>query len=165
MRPWKTRSRGTTMTKLANFKIGKKLGLLIGATVLQLVCLTGVALWGIHGLDRGMGALVTEVHRKALALTIASDVNGIAVYVSNAILYRGVTDEAQARIAQLRKRYMDAFDELGTLNNSPQDHDLRGKLEQAGTGWREENTRVLDLTKAGKHAEANTTTAGIASTL
>ena len=55
--------------KLANVKIGKKLGLLITGVLFQMACLTGVAVWGIRAVDSSMDAGVKEGHTKAVALT------------------------------------------------------------------------------------------------
>ncbi len=142
------------MSKLANISIGKKLGLLVGGGIFQIVCLTGVGWWGLHSIDLAMDEAEKEGDSKALALTITSDINGLAEQVSNMVMYRGVNEESLNRIQELRKDYLAAFEELGRVSRTPEERRLRSVFEQAATSWREEDLKAIALTKAGKATEA-----------
>ena len=80
------------MKTLSNIKIGKKLGLLVGATAFQLVCLTCAGWWGIRAADRAMEDAYQEGRRRSLALTISSDQNAVAAQVSNIVMDRRASD-------------------------------------------------------------------------
>src|SRR5580704_356501 len=106
--------------KLANVKIGKKMGLLIAASVLQLVCLAGVSLWSVQTLNKGLDDTRKEGHRGALALRISSDANSIGMLVGSELVSHNRFGAAtMSRIIALRKDQADCFDDLATFSNSP----------------------------------------------
>jgi methyl-accepting chemotaxis protein len=142
------------MIKLANVKIGRKMGLLVGASVLQLVCLAGVALWSVRALDLQMDKANTEGHRTALALNVSSQINALGVHVSDGLLSNQSDSGRMSRIAALRKEYMDSLEELGTLTITDEGRRRRLVLVQTATQWREANAILIPAVQAGKRAEA-----------
>jgi methyl-accepting chemotaxis protein len=142
------------MKGLGNVGIAKKLGLLIGASVLQVVCLTGVAWWGLRTLGLAMDNTKREDRRAALALSIASSSNSIGAYVANAMTARRFDADTMDRIVALRKSYLADFEELASLQVTEEGRRLRGILVQDIAQWREANTKLIAASKAGRHAEA-----------
>ncbi len=141
------------MTRLADITIGKKLGLLIGASILQLVCLTGLSLWAVRLFNQEMDHAQTEAHRAQLALKVSSLGNSVGVNVANALLGRKFDSETMNHIASLRKEYLGYLDELGSAGTEVGKR-KKVVLEQAITQWREVNARVVQLAQSGKHVEA-----------
>jgi len=144
------------MTKLSNMKIARKLGMLIGAGVLQLVCLMGVGWWGAGAVNRLRMEDHSEARKKALALTVSSDTNAIAVNVYDMIAARSASEEVLSRIAVLRKDYMAALQELGSLARTEEGRRLRDAIDQAAARWREADLNVIAMVKNGRAAEAST---------
>jgi len=142
------------MNGLANIKIGKKLGLLIGAGVLQVVCITGVAWWGLHTLDTQAVAARQEARRTALALQISSDANAVTTHIAGALLARKLDPAGLEEIAALRKEYLADFAELATLAVSEEGKRRRESLEQIVTEWRQLNVTVVESLQAGRVGEA-----------
>ncbi len=142
------------MIQLANVKIARKLALLIGASVLQVACLTGVAWWGVHSLDTQMDHAKDEARRTALALRASSQVNALGVNVANALLARKFDAATMDRIAAFRKGYVADLDELATLSNSAEDKQRRETMAQTLTEWREADLKVIAGIEADKEAEA-----------
>ncbi len=141
------------MNGLANVKIGKKLGLLIGAGVLQVVCIAGVAWWGLHTLDTQAVAARQEARRTALALQISSDANAVTTHIAGALLARKF-DPRLEEIAALRKEYLADFAELATISASAEGKRRRESLEQIVTEWRQLNVTVVESLQAGRVGEA-----------
>ena len=141
--------------KLANITIGKKLGLLVGLSVLQLVSLAAVAWWAVQTLSQGLEATRKEGHREALALNVSEHLNAIGVSVANGILANQFDDNRTARILSLRKEYWGYLDELSALAVTAEGKRELQALEAAAQQWREGVDSVLQVEKAGRLAEAN----------
>ena len=142
------------MIQLANVKIARKLALLIGASVLQVACLTGVAWWGVHSLDTQMDHAKDEARRTALALRASSQVNALGVNVANALLARKFDAATMDRIAAFRKGYVADLDELATLSNSAEGKRRRETMAQTLTEWREADLKVIAASEADNPEEA-----------
>jgi methyl-accepting chemotaxis protein len=142
------------MNGLANIKIGKKLGLLIGAGVLQVVCITGVAWWGLHTLDIQAVAARQEARRTTLALQISSDANAVTTHVAGALLARKLDSGGLEEIGALRKEYLADFVELATIPASAEGKRRRETLEQIVTEWRQLNVAVIESLQAGRVGDA-----------
>ncbi len=142
------------MIQLANVKIARKLALLIGASVLQVACLTGVAWWGVHSLNTQMDHAKDEARRTTLALRVSSQVNALGVNVVNALLFKKFDAATMDRIAAFRKGYMADLDELATLSNSADGNRRREAMVQTLTQWREADLKVIAASEADKQGEA-----------
>ena len=140
--------------KLASLKIGRKLGLLIGASVLQLACLSGAIWWGVHALDAQIDAANKEGRRRSLALQISADVNDVNANIAAALLGKRLESETLNRILTLRKEYLGYFEELGRLSVSAEGKRRTETLEQSARRWRECNLKVIQASQAGKQAAA-----------
>jgi methyl-accepting chemotaxis protein len=140
--------------KLANIKIGKKMGLLIGASVFQLVCLAGVALWTVQTLNKGLEDTRKEGRRGALALQISSRANAVGMLIASALLNGRLDPGTLDKIQALRKEYTGCFEELATLSNSPEGKRRREILALAIKQWRDASEGLIQSAQAGKLAEA-----------
>ena len=140
--------------KLANIEIRSKMGLLIGASVLQLVCLAGVSLWTVQTLNKGLEDTRKEGRRGQLALNVTAHVNAIGMAVANGLLAQKFDDRNMGQILTLRKEYLGYLEELSALSNSAEGKRRRLVLEQTVQEWREADNRLIQAEKAGKHLDA-----------
>ncbi len=140
--------------KFSNVRIGKKLGILIGSNLLLLVCLAAISLWAIREFDLSMDEAQAEGRRKTLALRVSSDVNGLAVCISNLVLQQRGSQDTLKRIAELRKSYQAAFEELGRMTRTDEGRRLLGTIEQVVARWKVQNLKITELTQSGEYAEA-----------
>lgn len=142
------------MNKFANAKIGKKLAVVFGAIALLVVCLAATALWTVHSVNTAMDQAEKEGQKTALALKVSSDIGAACTNVANLVLAKQFRPETEARIEALRTDYMGAFEQLASLASTAEGNRRREALEKAATDWRQVNVGIIQLAKAGKHAEA-----------
>jgi methyl-accepting chemotaxis protein len=138
------------MKTLTSIRIGKKIGVIIGVAMLQLVCLGVLALWTVHALNIGYGAAKLDAREEALALSISSDVNALGVNLAGAMLAGRLDQDSLNRILALRKEYLGYFDELKSLSTTTEGEEQRGRLEAIVQHWRDANITVIDALQAGK---------------
>jgi methyl-accepting chemotaxis protein len=141
------------MMKLENVKIGKKMALLTAASVLQLMCLSGIVLWSMHTLNRGLEATRAEGTKTALVLNVSSDLNAIAATIRGGLLDK-FDDETMNTIATLHKEYLGHLEELSSLAVTAQGKQQLQSLTQLAQQWREATNRLIPAAQAGRHAEA-----------
>jgi methyl-accepting chemotaxis protein len=143
--------------KLANVKIGKKMALLTGASVLQLVCLAGMVLWTIQTINGGLDAARKEERRVVLSVNTASNVNAIGMLVANGLLAQKFDSGTMDKILTLRKEYLGSLEELSTLSNSAEGKRRRQIVVQTIQQSWEDYDSVIQADKARKHLEAMST--------
>src|ERR1700691_5186101 len=91
------------MISISNMKLGKKITLALGGTILLLVGLSGLSMWAI-GTNQNLAETVVKRLTKArLAATIAGDTSAIAQNMGKMILAKGSADDVVSRIVGLRK--------------------------------------------------------------
>ena len=142
------------MTKLANVKIGKKLGLVSGCSALLVLCLTGVALWSVQAIHAAMTASQSESQKMTQAEKISADLGGIAQHVATMTLSKQAGQEMMAQLMVIRTAYLAAFEELKAMADSDEGKRLFGQAEQVVSQWREADNRLIALLQAHKPAEA-----------
>ena len=141
--------------KLVNIKIREKMGLLMGASVLQLVCLAGVSLWTVQTLNQGLAEIREEGRKGSLALHTASQVNAIGVTVANGLLSRTFDEQTVNQVLTLRKEYLGYFEALSALSDSAEGKRRLQALEQLVQQWRDADNRLIRTAKAGNRIEAS----------
>ena len=142
------------ITKLANIKIGKKLGIVVGSSGLLVICLAGLAVWSVQAVHADMKASETSSHMATLAEKISADIGAIAQRVATMTLTRQASPEIMAQLLAKRADYMAAFDELRRMQVTEEDKRLLGQTEEVAAHWREADNRLIALLKAGKSTEA-----------
>ena len=143
--------------QLANVKLGKKIGFLIGALFGQQVCCGLAGYWAMQRVQKGVEETRKEGRRGALALNIAEHLNAIAVNVANGVLSHRLDDATMAQIALLRQEYAGDLDELATLSNSPVGRQKREGMVQTIQRWREADNSLFASMQNGKQAQAAAT--------
>jgi methyl-accepting chemotaxis protein len=139
---------------LTNMRIRTKLGLLVCASLAEVLCVAGAAWWGFHTIENQMDATKKEARRGTLAGKIAFDTNAAAINVIGAVLDRKIDAETLNRIEGLRKEYLAGFNELASLHASAEGERRRLALHQTVTQWRELNNEVVRMLQTGKAAQA-----------
>src|SRR5579863_8869845 len=107
------------MTSLSNLRLGKKIGLVLGGTILLLAGLSGLSIWAI-GTNQNLAETVVKRLTKArLAATIAGDTSAIAQNMGKMILAKGTADDVVSRIVDLRKSRDAALQQFKVSADNP----------------------------------------------
>jgi methyl-accepting chemotaxis protein len=91
------------MTSLSNLRLGKKITLVLGGTILLLVGLSTLSMWAISTDQKLAETVVRRLTKARLAATIAGDTSAIAQNMGKMILAKGTADNIVTRIVGLRK--------------------------------------------------------------
>jgi len=144
------------MTSLSNIKIGRKLTLVFGGTVLLVLCLTALALWSVRAIHAAMKASERESHMTALAERIAGDVGAIAQRVATMTLAKEAVPGIMAQLLAKRADYLATFEEFRTMQVTEDDKRHLKEAEETATQWREADNRLIALLQAGNPTGAAT---------
>jgi methyl-accepting chemotaxis protein len=142
------------MKKLTNLKIGKKLALVFGAMILMVLCLAGMAVWTMRAIHTATEETERVNRMMVLAQKVPADIGSLGMDVASLLLSKQFSSETEVRILSKRKAYLGILENLRSGTKTEEGLRLLGQVEQAATRWREMNARLIELTKAGKRAEA-----------
>ena len=140
------------MSRLADIKIGKKLGVAFGIAVLQLACLAGVALWALGAADSAAEKAQEYAHKQNLALKVSGSLSELAMHI-NALLTSGQAGRETEAVGELRKEYAGAIDYLRSHTVTGEGRRQLNNMDQAIAPWREVNNRIMQAAQAGKHLD------------
>lgn len=146
---------------LVNWRIGRKLALLLGSGLGPAVCVAGLALWGFSAIRGAVGEQQASAERIMSAQHAAADMGRVTSIVGHIALggncaschgdsYAGDRE----RQANTMKEYLTLLSHLKEEESHSEGRRLVGELEAAGVRWHEVNTRVLQLSHQGKRREA-----------
>src|SRR3984957_11827697 len=96
------------MTSLSNMKIGKKIGLGLGAIVLILAGLSGLSLWGISANQKQAMLIAQRMTKARLAERISGDTAAIALNIGRMVIPKKAPQDLLARIVAVRKGGLEA---------------------------------------------------------
>ena len=146
------------MNVLRNMKIGKRLGVGFGVLVLLLVGMVLAAIWGMNSIDRLIDESNGQAHRALIASAVSADVRDIGNSVAYILLNteKARKEEIQRALQNVRDRYRKRMDELKATSKSEAGREKLSKVEQAIADTREANNKTVELSMAGKDAEATT---------
>src|ERR1039458_1695873 len=102
-----------TMNKLADVRLGKKLALASVASVLQLACVAGLALWALSDANSAVAKAQHYAYKMDLAEKIGKRLPELALRMSNLPTSRHIGQEADQVLA-LRREYAKDFEYLKT---------------------------------------------------
>jgi methyl-accepting chemotaxis protein len=142
-----------TINRLANMKIGKKLALGSGLSILLLACVAGLALWALSQADAAAGKARLYAHKLELAVKIDATLSELALRMSNLAGSRHVGQEAEQVLA-LRKEYAADFQFLKDAATNDEDRGLLRKIEEVIVPWRDGNNKIMEAAQAGKRVDA-----------
>src|SRR5580698_3996367 len=91
------------ITSLSNLRLGKKITLVLGGTILLLVGLSALSMWAISTDQKLAETVVRRLTKARLAATVAGDTSAIAQNMGKMIMAKGTADNIVTRIVGLRK--------------------------------------------------------------
>jgi methyl-accepting chemotaxis protein len=141
------------MNALTNMKIGKRLALASGATVLQLACVAGLALWALNASDAAATKEALYAHKLELAVRVDARVSELALGMSSLPFSKQASRDMD-QVMAVRKEYKESFEFLKANATTDEDRDGLGKIEQVIVPWRELNNQTMEAVRAGKHIDA-----------
>jgi methyl-accepting chemotaxis protein len=142
------------MIHLSDIRIGRKIGIVLGGSILLVVWMAGLALWSVRAIEAAMKVAEKESRMTVLAQQISADVGAIAQRVATMTLSGRAGKETMDQLLARRASYLKTFDEFRSLQTTEEDKRLLRDAEQAATEWRDADNRLIALLQAGKAAEA-----------
>jgi methyl-accepting chemotaxis protein len=142
------------VTKLADLKIGKKLILVAGLSLMQLACVGGLALWCRRALDQSLEQSQQHAQRQIETQQIMTDVARLFVGIGNLVISGKPDRREHDTVLAIRKEYRSTIASLTAQAESDEERRLTIQIDRATAPWREADDRVMELSLAGKRAEA-----------
>ncbi len=144
------------MNSFRNMKIGKKLGTGFGIVVFLLLAMTASAIWGIHSIDQLRNDTANEAHKTSLASGANSNLRELSVLLASVLLHKDKSqkEEILKNIQSLRETYRKRLEELKSGSHRQETLDVLSKIDQAIAEAKDANNKALELSMAGKDAEA-----------
>ncbi|MGA2597658.1 MAG: HAMP domain-containing protein, partial [Bryobacteraceae bacterium] len=143
------------MASISNVKIGKKIGVVLGGTVLILSGLSALSLWGIRTNERlaaGGADLLTEARLAEAIAGADANVNSIA---GKMVYDKKVGEDLLSQMLVMGKRRGEAVEEFKARANSPQAIQQGADMSNMAAAKTAASERVVALVRAGHYAEAN----------
>ena len=141
------------MNALTNMKIGKRLALASGATVLQLACVAGLALWALNASNAAATKEALYAHKLELAVRVDARVSELALGMSSLPFSKQASRDMD-QVMAVRKEYKESFEFLKANATTDEDRDGLHKIEEVIVPWRELNNQTMEAVRAGKHIDA-----------
>ena len=107
------------MPSISNIRIGRKIGLALGATVALLAGLAALSLWALHSNERMANESIGRLATARLADMIAGESATISQYMGRMIVEKTTVDELVNQIVQMRKVRTSALAQLRARANNP----------------------------------------------
>jgi methyl-accepting chemotaxis protein len=144
------------MNAFRNMKIGKKLGTGFGIVVFLLLGMTASAIWGIHSIDQLRISTVEESQKSFIAAQIGENVRDIFGRIGAMLLHKDKSQKEgiQRSLEPLREIRKKHLEELQARAKTQEGREAVAKVEKALEDGRDANNKAMELTMAGKDAEA-----------
>jgi methyl-accepting chemotaxis protein len=142
------------MTGLSNIKIGKKMGLVLAAGIVQLVSVGGLALWSVHAIGQAVAQAERQSQEQVDTQQVMNDVSRLFVGVGNMVISSGAGSQQQDVVLAIRKEYRAIIADLKAHAESGDERRLMEQLDESTAPWRDADNKVMALALAGKRTEA-----------
>ncbi len=144
------------MMNLTNMRIGKRLAVGFGASVLLTVAMAGTAWWGLAAAGQAQREAVTFSAKAVVTRTIANDVANIYLAIWHIATTKDVESrqEYKADLEKSRESYRASMADAKAHAKTETGRQMMSKLEDSLAAAREVNVRTVDLAMAGKDSEA-----------
>ena len=148
--------------KLNDMKIGRRLGIGFGVVILMVVGLAGLAWYAIKDVNFEMDASLDAAREIEEILQARRDVGDIYFHLSSAVIDRSEQGRRfqLEELAGARASYLTRLESVKKGIDRPEGQALVQKVEQALGDARDGNNRIIELTRAGRDAEAQVLFAG-----
>jgi len=144
------------MKSLSNMKIGRKIGLVLGAIVLLLVGLSALSLWGSRSSEQRMALMIQRATKGRLAEVVTGETAAVGQAIGRMVIAGRVSDDVLAQIAENRKSRTASLDEFKMLADSPTSIKHGADMAEMVQSSAAIADRVMASLKAGRAAEATT---------
>jgi methyl-accepting chemotaxis protein len=141
------------MNKFANLKVGKKLALVLGACVLLLVSLTGLALWGNRAITKYDEDTRNRLIKSLLAEQVTSGASAATIQVQAIVVSTGMNEEKRSELAGIRKEYVASLEAFKAKADTPKSRQQATDLEELVQQFIAANNRVLEIASSGHRAD------------
>jgi methyl-accepting chemotaxis protein len=100
------------MNSISNVPIGRKIGIVLGGTVVLLLCLSALSLWSLRSNEKAEQQSREQLVDARLAQTISGESSAISQNMGRMIMAKATIDEVVNQVVQLRKNRNAALDRL-----------------------------------------------------
>ena len=107
------------MTAISNVKIGKKIGFILGATIILLAGLASLSMWALRLNERMAQESLDRVTSARLAETVAGESAAISQYMAKMIIAKTTVDDLVNQIVEMRKARAGALAQFKADANNP----------------------------------------------
>jgi CHASE3 domain sensor protein len=107
------------MTSISNIKIGKKIALVLGAIVLILAALSGLALWGISANQKQAVLMIQRLTKARLAERVSGDTAAVALNLGRMVVEKKAPQDLMDRVVERKKSRLEAIEEFKRLADTP----------------------------------------------
>ena len=136
-------------------KIGNKIGLVLGATVLLLTGLSALSLWGSRTNGRLAVTLTERLTKARLAESIRGDTSAITMNLAKMVLSGKKINENANRILDLRKNRIGALEQFRALADSPVSIKHATELGEMVQSQASANDRIVSDLASGRVMDAS----------
>jgi len=143
--------------KIQDMKIGMKLGVGFGLTLVFLLAISAIGILGMLKMDKGLESIVkTDYAKIQLANDAAKQVNSIVTDIQSMILQSdpATRQEEYKKIELARQQYKISMDKLEQLEHSEKGKELIVRAKQSLDNARKANNQVIELAIANNAARA-----------
>ncbi len=144
------------MIRLSDIKLGKRLGLGF-ALLMVVITIAGFSIWqSSNSSHEMMNQALEESKKMQLAQSLSSNIEKISVHIWSITATRDASAKQahRAEIEALNQDYKEKLESLKAMAKTQTGKQLLGKIEDAISGTKDLNDRVLALVSRGKEMEA-----------
>jgi len=139
---------------LANIKIGKKIGIVLGGTVLLLTGLSALSLWGLRVSQRLTEDTIDRLGKSQLAANVASEQANISIAIGKMVVAKNTSEALLKEEADCRKNRDTALAEFKARVNTPESIRHAAEMAEITVKRTEANDSIIAHIREGKYAEA-----------
>ena len=141
--------------KFAGMKIGRKLALVVAASILQGAAFIALSQWAMEKASEGRVRMGANGRMMDLADKVSSDIKGIGLSISY-LVHSSVPDpEAMPNIQAYRRSYRASMDELSKLAEHSDEKSRLTRIDQSIAALRAVNEMALAQAKRNRRDEAS----------
>jgi methyl-accepting chemotaxis protein len=138
---------------IRNWKIGRKLGVVLGAIAGQLALLVALSIWSLHLSTASMDQAQQRSGSMLLAWRISSDLADTNTQMANLIISADLKLDT-AQVISLERDCTAALAEISAVAGLAKEQKLTGTLRTSIESWRKSNDEVVRLAGLGQRDKA-----------
>jgi methyl-accepting chemotaxis protein len=142
------------MNAFLNFKIARKISAVLGGTVLLLILLSSLALWGLHKSEKLADDSVNRLRKARLAETVAGESSAIGQNKLKMMNGKKANDEIVKPINQLRASRNAALAAFQALADTPEEVKLGSAMADLINASEASTNKVIASLRANRYNDA-----------